>query len=94
MTLTDVLEEHNIIISREIINCVCEAIDAGVSSVLVVEFIIPGCDVPFDIHSSSSYYKKALQVNMTKMAELTEEYELCAKAKHYIEILESQKLLN
>lgn len=91
MTFDEMLEEYDIILSREIIECVCDAIDNDVPSVLIVEIIVPGMNVPIDICSSMSFYKNALQVNMIKMAELTEEYELCARAKKYIGILESQE---
>lgn len=91
-TLNDMLDEYDVIMSREIINAVCDAIDKGISRILVMSFIVPGSTVPFDVYSSRTYYREALQVNMKTMI-LTEEYELCVRAQEHIDILDNQKLL-
>lgn len=91
-TLDDMLDEYKLIMSREIIISVCEAIDRGVSKILVMSFIVPGCTVPFDVFSSRTYYREALEIHMKHMIE-TEEYELCLIAQEHIGILDNQKLL-
>lgn len=93
-TLTEVLRDYDLILSREIIERVCQAIDEDLPSILVATFVVPGSEEPFDIHSSRKYYKKALEVNMQKIADETEEYELCAKAKHYMNKLDLIKKSN
>jgi hypothetical protein len=84
-TFEEVLKEHDLILSREIINCVCDAIDLDVPKILVAIIKAPN-DREIDITSSRSYYKDALQKNMKALIK-NEEYELCAKAKRYIDSL-------
>jgi hypothetical protein len=93
-TFDQVLKENDLILSREIINCICDAIDLDVPKILVAIVKAPNGQ-EIDIASSKSYYKDALQKNM-KILVKHEEYELCAKAKQYIDSLnlEEESLKN
>lgn len=81
--LNVILKEHNLILSREIIHCVCDAIDMGISQINIAIIKMPGNVPDMPLQSFESFYREALQNNMKPLIE-NEEYELCAKAIDYI----------
>lgn len=87
-TIQQIMDEHFMILCREMINSICDAIDKDVPKVLVAILISPSGN-EFDITASESFYRNCLEANMCTMIEV-EEYELCARAKEYIDILDSR----
>lgn len=86
-----VLREHSVELSREIINCICGAIDTGASRVTCM--VVLTDNEEFNFTASRHFYADALETNITTMAEV-EEYELCAKAKKYIDRLQIKLLVD
>ena len=86
-----ILEEHSTDFSREIINSICEAVDNDISRVTCLILITDSEE--FSFTASRSYYVDALQTNILTMIK-TEEYEVCAKAKKYIDKLSIKLLEN
>ena len=80
-TLEQLLDMHNIAISREIINVICEGIDKGVNMVCAVEIRTPSAVYSFT--SAYSTYVESLEKNIELMIKI-EDYEICAKAVKYI----------
>lgn len=88
-TIDEMLDFHSIDISRAIINTICDAVDKGASRACAVEIIIP--EWKYSLTASYSNYVSSLEKNIPLMI-LTEEYEICAKAKKYIDKLNSRKI--
>lgn len=93
-TIEEILDYHATSIAREIINTICDAIDKGANMAAAVEIIIP--EWKYTLTTTVSKYAITLEKNMVIMIP-TEEYELCAKAKRYIDKINNkinnQKLL-
>jgi hypothetical protein len=87
-SFTEVLKEIDRELSKEIINAVCGAIDNNKTYVKVAEFITMLETI--DITCRKSDYLKSLEVNMDILIRY-EDYELCAKAKKYIDALKEKK---
>jgi hypothetical protein len=93
-TIEQLLDMHDIDISREIINVICEAIDKEIDMVCAVEIRTP--TMVYSFTSTTSSYIQTLKKNIEIMI-VIEDYELCAKAMKYIKKMEyrinSRKLL-
>lgn len=86
-SLAEALKVHDKNLSIDIIEKVCYAIDHSLSYIDIAEIISP-----YEVRVITSYeinYLTNLEVNMLKLVEY-EEYEVCAKAKHYINILKEK----
>lgn len=79
-----VLKEHDLVLCREIIHCVCDAMDMGLSQIVIAIIKVPDGYPDIFINTSECEYKQCLQKNMRALI-AAEEYELCAKAIEYIE---------
>lgn len=86
-TLNEVLSEHDLGLSAAIIERVCYAIDNDLKRVDIAVVVTDLCNIT--LHSSFKNFESTLQTNMEKLVEY-EQYELCAKAKQYIEFLKKK----
>ncbi len=86
-TLNEVLKEHDLGLSAAIVERVCYAIDNDLKRVDVAIIVTDLCNIT--LHSSFKSFESTLQTNMEKLVEY-EEYELCAKAKQYLDFLKEK----
>lgn len=86
-TLNEVLKEHDLGLSAAIVERVCYAIDNDLKRVDVAVIVTDLCNIT--LHSSFKSFESTLQTNMEKLVEY-EEYELCAKAKQYLDFLKEK----
>lgn len=87
-TLNEVLDEHDLGLSMAIIERICYAIDNNLRNVDVAVIVTDKCNIT--LHSSSRNFENTLKTNMEKLIEY-EEYELCAKAKEHLDMLQKVK---
>lgn len=87
--IADIIREHDSDISREIILSICDAIYTGAPRVIAIQIIKDSEVIDFTI--TKNFYASALEKCIPTLV-ITEEYEVCAMAKKYIEII-SQKYL-
>jgi hypothetical protein len=83
------VEEHSVELSAEIVNCVCDAIDKGISRVTTM-VILTDTEV-YSFTASRSFYEETLRANIIFLAR-AELYELCHKAKTYADRLTTKLL--
>lgn len=86
-TLNEVLKEHDLGLSAAIVERVCYAIDNDLKRIDVAVIVTDLCNIT--LHSSFKSFESTLQTNMEKLVEY-EEYELCAKAKQYLDLLKEK----
>src|SRR5258706_10558699 len=79
--LQDILDENPLVMSKEIINKVCYAIDNELETILIAEIRNP--IEKLSIICKRDYYLETLNTNLKRLIE-AEEYKICAKAKKYI----------
>jgi hypothetical protein len=84
------IKDHEVVMLKEIINAVCDAIDKNIPTVVALYFEIPGQKDLLEIKLGKSVYKLELMVGIKILAEV-EEYEYCAKAHKYIKILDAEE---
>jgi hypothetical protein len=87
-----ILREHDLILSREIIHCVCDAMDMGLPQILIATVKLPIGFCDYYIQAFESHYKVCLEKNINVLI-AAEEYELCAKAIDYINRIDEMHLI-
>ena len=83
------LSDHELNLSKHVVNNICEAIDSGLDYVELANIITPYNVIK--LKSSKQYFKDTLEENLNILINY-EEYEVCANAKKYIDILNNKLL--
>lgn len=85
----ELLKEHELPLSLQIIDAICTAIEEGKSFVEIAKIITPTHNIT--LQSTQKNFVETLELNMQTLIEY-EEYLPCARAKKAIDIL-SKKIL-
>lgn len=87
-TINEILKEHDLGLSVAIVDRVCYAVDNNVLKIDVALIVTHNTNIT--LYSSFKNFEDTLRSNMEKLVEY-EEYEICAKAKDRIDILQKNK---
>jgi hypothetical protein len=87
-TVGDILKDHELGLSEAIIKRVCYAVENNLRKVDIALILLNKFTIT--LHSSSKNYQETLETNLETLIKY-EEYELCAEAKKYLDILKNKK---
>ncbi len=87
----DVLKEHELALSLQIVDAICTAVEEGISFVEIAKIITPTQNIT--LQSQEANYIETLKINMETLIEY-EEYLPCARAQKTIEKLSKKFLHN
>lgn len=90
-TFLENLKEYELVMAKEIVTRICDAIDSGMSYIDIVKIKTPHHDIT--LNAQEENYIKTLEINKETLIRY-EEFELCARAVKCEEKLTEKNLVS